>query len=325
MSKKKLCIIIPMYNSEEFIGRTLDSVLTSNLPLSFYNKIVVDDGSTDNSVSIVRAYSEENSNIMLITQKNNGASAARNNGLNSSLADYVWFIDSDDMVEKNLSIIINNLNLYDDVDIFDYQYNWINTNGKHVGVGSSHPTVEHNRIIAGRDAIIQGYTPGSVCGLIINKEFLKAHNLFFKVGITHEDVEITYRMFSLAQKVVFFNDIIYNYYFRNESVTRPTSIEKKIKYYTDEVEIIKNFYELSQSFEESDKQLSNRIKKYADGALFGCVYQMFRNRKRWKRVGINAHIIMKLKEYHYYPLKVPFYSWKKWLMCKVLNCECIIN
>lgn len=323
--KKKLSIIIPMYNAELFIERTIKSITTSNLSAESYDILIVNDGSTDKCVEIVERLKETKPNICLLNQENGGSSVARNTGMDNSEGEYIWFVDADDMVEKDLSIIMDLIIKYTEVDVFDFEYNWVNDKDEIFGRGSSHPSVVHNEIIRGRDAILQGYTPGSVCGLILKSSFLINNHLRFKVGITQQDVELTFRIFSYAPKVMFRHEVIYDYLIRNNSTSKALDAERRTRYECDKVEIIKSFHNLSKCFEYTDKELSNKIRLYADNALFGCVYTLFKNRKTWKPLGISKAVVDRMKQEGYYPLKGVKGSWKKQLACLLLNIEHIVS
>lgn len=322
---KKLCIVIPMYNAEAFIERTIKSITESNLPSDFYEIVIVNDGSTDKSAEVVGRLTKTIPNIILLNQKNRGSSVARNTGLSNTDSDYIWFIDSDDKAEKDLSIIPELINMYPEVDVFDFEYNWVNEKNEIFGHGSSHPSVEHDKIIRGRDAILQGYTAGSVCGLILKLSFLNTNNLRFKEGITQQDVELSFRIFAHASHVMFRYEVIYNYLIRQNSISKAVDAKRKTKYECDKVEIVKSFRQLSSYFEDTDKELSSHIRQYADGALFGCVYNLYRNRKKWRPLGINKAVIFKLKNENMYPMKGPFGTLKKTIASYLLNLEWVIS
>ena len=100
----KFSIIIPVYNVEEYVKKCLDSVFSQSF--NDFEVIVVNDGSTDNSLEIVKDY-----NVKILNQKNKGLSEARNNGLKMATGEYILFLDSDDYICKDL---LKNLN--DSVD-----------------------------------------------------------------------------------------------------------------------------------------------------------------------------------------------------------------
>lgn len=95
--KRKVSIIIPVYNSEQYLSECLESVLKqtySNLEI-----ILVDNGSTDKSFSICKKYEMENSNVLSTFCGEQGAASARNEGIKISSGDYIMFVDSDDYLE----------------------------------------------------------------------------------------------------------------------------------------------------------------------------------------------------------------------------------
>ena len=95
-AEPKISVIIPIYNTAEYLPRCLDSILHNtyqNLEV-----ICIDDGSTDNSLKILEQYAAEDSRIVAVNQENAGVSAARNTGLDRATGDFIAFIDSDDWV-----------------------------------------------------------------------------------------------------------------------------------------------------------------------------------------------------------------------------------
>ena len=111
--KSLVTIIIPCYNREKYIKDAIDSCLRQT-----YNNIeiiVVDDGSQDNSINVIREYK---SKVRLITQKNSGVSVARNSGINAAQGDFLVFLDSDDWISDDLiECHINTFNKWDGLDI----------------------------------------------------------------------------------------------------------------------------------------------------------------------------------------------------------------
>ena len=96
----KFSIIIPIYNSEPFLKRCLDSVMAQTF--EDFQVICIDDGSTDNSFNILTKYQLKDKRIKVISQKNSGQGSARNKGieyiLNNSMSEYIYFLDSDDFI-----------------------------------------------------------------------------------------------------------------------------------------------------------------------------------------------------------------------------------
>ena len=93
----KVSVIIPVYNAQRYLKECLDSVI--NQTLKDIEIICVDDGSTDNSLAILREYAAKDNRIMVLTQSNQYAGVARNNGLAKAAGEYVYFLDADDWME----------------------------------------------------------------------------------------------------------------------------------------------------------------------------------------------------------------------------------
>lgn len=92
-------VIIPVYNMQDYIAETLDSVLKSDYPN--YEIIVMDDGSTDNSIDIIKSYAEKSAKIKFFQQPNGGVSAARNHAIRLSRGEYILPVDADDLISSN--------------------------------------------------------------------------------------------------------------------------------------------------------------------------------------------------------------------------------
>lgn len=111
----KLSIIIPVYNLESYISHCLDTVLNQKVSSDSFEVIAVDDGSTDNSATILDEYSQKFLNLHVYHKSNGGVSSARNLALDNAKGDYIWFVDGDDLVAENVlegiyNDLINNNN-----------------------------------------------------------------------------------------------------------------------------------------------------------------------------------------------------------------------
>ena len=104
--EKKSCflsIIIPVYNSEEYLRECLDSCLNQDLAYDDYEIICINDGSSDGSLSILKEYEKECSNLNVVSlERNRGVSVARNVGIEQAVGEYIWFVDSDDCIAYNV-------------------------------------------------------------------------------------------------------------------------------------------------------------------------------------------------------------------------------
>lgn len=96
-SDYKVSVIVPVYNVEQYLSDCLESICRQTL--KGIEIIVVNDGSTDNSLSIIKSFQQKYSNIKLINKKNGGLSSARNAGIDMAVGEYLFFVDSDDFID----------------------------------------------------------------------------------------------------------------------------------------------------------------------------------------------------------------------------------
>ena len=114
----KISVIIPVYNVEDYLEECIDSVLGQrDVDLEI---LLVDDGSTDSSGAICDEYAEKNHKFKVVHQSNRGVSVARNIGIELAQGDWVWFVDSDDIIIPNF--IIDNIEVMNSSDyiLFDF-------------------------------------------------------------------------------------------------------------------------------------------------------------------------------------------------------------
>lgn len=95
----KISVIIPVYNVAEFLPECLDSIL--NQQLKDIEVICVNDGSSDNSLNVLKNYENSDSRVIVIDKENEGSGVARNAGLAVAKGEYVFFVDGDDSIEEN--------------------------------------------------------------------------------------------------------------------------------------------------------------------------------------------------------------------------------
>lgn len=300
--KYKLSIIIPMYNAEKYIGNCLDSIFGSDLPAEDYEVVVVNDGSKDKGPEIVAEYMKQHPNLSYYSQENQGQSTARNNGIKSAKGEYVWCVDADDMLDKNIASMIDLLSDNRGVDIFAVQLKQVKEDGTFVRIECGQPNVTHNVQLEGREAIISGYNPSSVCALLIKRDFLINKGLFFKVGITHQDVELSYRLFASANHVFFSELCPYIYILHPNSTSQSVNPQKKTKYLSDDIVVMQSFTKLAQSVETTDKQLADVIMNRVRYIHVGMLYNVYLHRKQWTPLGITASVIHNMTSAGFFPI-----------------------
>ena len=210
-----LSIIIPVYNVELFVEKCIRSCETQDINKDEYEIIVVNDGSTDNSLNIVNDLARRFPNIRVFSQSNAGLSAARNKGIQNARGDYIMFVDSDDWIaEKCLGKICSKLKI-EQPDALAI----CAANVKGDGMIERKQAYADVTPMSGYELLKKGVSPCAPFA-IWSAKFFKKYELSFFEGIFHEDSEFTPRAYYLADKVSFVNDIIY-YVFQNpNSITR---------------------------------------------------------------------------------------------------------
>jgi len=319
----KLSIIIPMYNAEKYIADCLDSILKSDLPKGEYEVIIVNDGSKDKGPEIAQDYVSKHENFRYLTQENQGQSVARNYGIKEAQGEYLWFVDSDDKISSG---IIDVIKVLDENNLDSLVTNMIvvDENDKQIAPNTSY-NIQYDTIIKGRDVFFSNVPIGSVCGNFIKKELLLKNNLFFKPGITQQDVELSNRLFAYAKKVMFVKNYTYVYIKHSNSVTMSIDLSKRKKYILNTIDIISSLQILSEELYDVDRELSKHIKEKSNNVLFGFMFNLLKNKKKWKKNGITEEVLMELKKRNLYPIRCKYSSCGKNLLTKIFNIEALLR
>lgn len=223
----KLSIVIPVYNVEKYIAKCLESCLEQNSLQDEYEIIVVNDGTPDNSMSVVEEYSRKYKNIHIINQNNGGLSAARNTGLEHAQGEYIWFVDSDDWIERYSIDSLLSFAIKNQLDILCFGLQLVYEDGR---TEKYHIQYEQDGCIyRGSEFICKVGMPPAAWAAFYRREYLMKNKLRFMTGILHEDQEFTPRAYYLAPKIAFVDKVIYNYYQRTGSIMKSNRSAKKCK------------------------------------------------------------------------------------------------
>ena len=215
----KFSIIIPVYNVEKYIGKCLDSIM--NQTYKDYEVIIVNDGTKDHSMEIVKDY-----DVKVINQKNQGLSAARNRGVKEATGDYILFIDSDDYIEKDLLKELNK-SLKNNPDLVRFQVQEVYDNGK---IMKYEETPFEDKSGEEAFSLITSYhfVENAWCYLY-KTSYYKENNYEFKKGTIHEDFGLIPIVIMKAKIVNAISYIGYNYFQRETGIMGDTNYEKTKK------------------------------------------------------------------------------------------------
>lgn len=212
---KLVSIIVPIYNTSKYLNRCLDSILDqtyTNLEI-----LLINDGSTDNSLQICKYYEEKDKRIKIFDINNSGPSTCRNIGLKHSKGEFISFIDSDDYIEKNF--IEEMLYTYNCThsDIIGCSINVHDVDGKIFDVYNKFSliTYEKERLI---EEYLKNNIAFAVWGKIFTKEILK--NNYFDDYKVNEDRMFMWRLFNQTNSYSVVGKPLYHYMRRsNNSLT----------------------------------------------------------------------------------------------------------
>lgn len=228
----EISIVLPVYNVIDYLDECIKSILRqSNIN---FELIVVDDGSTDGSQILCDKYSESDSRIKVIHQKNVGLSAARNTGLNHAKGKYITFIDSDDFVgEKYIEILYRTIiESHADISMCDYKEVAQDTK---IGDVIFQAQNQIERVYyTGKEAIAEVYK-NPFHGMefvswakMYRMELFKSNEILFPEGKLHEDAFTTYKLFYASNKIAVVNAPLYFYRIRSGSIMTSEFTEKRL-------------------------------------------------------------------------------------------------
>lgn len=223
----RLSIIVPVYNVEKWLLRCLNSLYNQNISEDEFEVIVVNDGSPDNSLQIANDFARTHINVVVVSRENGGLAAARNTGIEAATGKYVWFVDSDDHVERNCIGTLVNHAENNDLDILCF------------GIWLEYPdgrlceykikAESEDRVYKGSDFMANVDMPASACVALYRRDFIEQHQLRFYEGVLHEDQEFTPRAYCLARRISFINLPVYYYYQRGGGIMKSKRNEQRCR------------------------------------------------------------------------------------------------
>lgn len=255
ISQKKISVIIPVYNNAKEIVRCLDSVLAQDY--ENLEVICINDGSTDESLTFLHMYAAKDRRVMVFSQANQGASVARNKGLEAATGEYISFVDADDYIDQGLYRYFAD-NLQEDVEIF--MFNGIANGAYFFTEKNFYHEFQENEVINYKEFYGLFYGNSSVCNKIFKRDFLKRNDLKFLPKNSFEDVDFWFRSLIAAQKVQVSLKAWYYYMFDNDHSTTKSFNENAL-----------SIFETFASMEAAAQKA--QVLEYFDYALFQFQYE----------------------------------------------------
>lgn len=218
-----ISVIIPAYNSSSTITRTINSV--KNQSFQNYEVIIINDGSTDNTLEVINEIITLDPRFKIINQKNGGVSCARNHGIINSNFDFIAFLDSDDEWEKDyLEKIILLINKFPDyIGFGTYYRRKLKYGNSKIKVTSRNEEYEYFTIDSVADRLIKGDLPFFTSSIVIKKHILLEVKMFNEQINCGEDL-LTWIKASTLGKIAVFSKICVDY---NISINKNGKLRRK--------------------------------------------------------------------------------------------------
>ena len=231
-TEKKLSVIVPLFNVEQYAERAAKSIFSQ--AFDGLEVVLVDDGSTDNSLGafeefLMDASNEQNLSVVSIRQKNEGLSSARNAGIRAASGEYVMFLDGDDvLLSGGLNSIYAGLAARK-TDVLMGKYVIMQEKGREIWPEYSFPAA--SSASAARAAIYSEVLDSvwNAWRYVCKRDFLLDNELFFIPGIICEDMEWTPRVLRAANSIAFTDAPFYGYYYNRPGCITRTYVGKRIK------------------------------------------------------------------------------------------------
>lgn len=230
MNNSVISVIVPAYNCVDTLDRCIMSIIAANI--DGLEVLIINDGSKDNTLQVAEALAANWNNVRVISQQNQGVSVARNAGIRHARGKYVAFVDSDDWILAPYSL-------------YGTLYTVAEENNADIVIaGYTTSKASSNLILSDRvynlasdcefEDLIQLKSIGKPYGKLVRREFLVNNDIYFPVGMRHqEDAVFLYKMLTYAKVVVTNSDVSYFYDLPEQGKSYSSSIDDELKGYVE--------------------------------------------------------------------------------------------
>ena len=250
----KVSIIVPVYNTKEYLEKCLDSLI--NQTLKDIEIIVVNDGSTDDSQSIIDKYLKKDKRIKSIIKKNGGLGDARNYGINEASGEYIGFVDSDDYVELTMFEKLYNKAKKENSDIVECNLYWVYPNETRLDTANYY---NYKKDIMYNIRVM-------VCNKIFKRDVISKQNILFPVGIRYEDIVFTYKLLPYVKTISYIDEAFYYYIQRGSSLSNEQN--SKVRDIFEGLDIVREYYKNMNLHKKYEKEIEYLNIKLLLGSSF---------------------------------------------------------
>ena len=235
----KISLIIPVYNSEKYLKKALDSVAQQTF--KDFEVIAVNDGSTDSSLEILKNYEKAFENFTIISQSNKGVGIAKNVGIKAATGNYIAFLDSDDFISCDYLEVLYKLSEENDADISCCNFNFYSDHNVNFPMPFSCKTGIYSSEKALKKLIFDVTIHHFSWGKLYKRSLFLENNIEF-YNMYFEDVATCPKLFYFAKKVVVTNKSMYFYRRHRQSIVSSMN-SAQINDLTVSVGILRNLLE----------------------------------------------------------------------------------
>lgn len=245
----KVSVIVPVYNVERYIKECLESLVIQTL--EDLEILIVNDGSTDNSIEVIKKYIEKYPNKFVYLEKQNGGlSDARNYAIPYAKGEYIAFLDSDDYVEKDIYEKMYEIAIKDNSDMVECDFYWEYPNKRKEDIGiiysGKKEMLEKVRVVAWNK--------------LIKREILEKSKVEFPKGYRYEDVEFTYKLIPYLDKISFLKKPCIHYIQRENSISN--SQNERTKEIFEVLEHVIDYYKENDLYDDYKEELEYVYTRY---------------------------------------------------------------
>lgn len=253
-----LSVVVPVYNSGKFLERCLDSILKQNYP--YIEVLVVDDGSTDNSRSIIEFFLSQDPRVKAIYKQNGGQSSARNAALNIASGDFITFVDSDDSVSIDIYECMYLFDICPDVDIV--QFPCIAKYGTKEEELKYCTSVE----IRGKENLYYSWLlTRQISNYVCNKIFRRIvfKDICFREGMIYEDRYLMADVLQICRSVKIIKEGRYFYYDHPQQTTKKQDDYSNLSKLLADLNIVKHIFYYHSLIDEWIERYNNCLFYYS--------------------------------------------------------------
>lgn len=259
-------VIMPVYNAEKYLDKNL--LFFKELNRDDVELLIINDGSTDNSLKKIQSYAIKN--CVIINQKNYGVSYSRNIGIKKAKGKYITFLDCDDFLSNNIFEILDKY-IKKRYDVIRYGFNFFDgVNYESYKLVDKNKVYKDNEIFKLKQEAMSTFKYNAVWNQFINRDLLLKNEIYFNENHKYaEDLEFNINLFSKCKSMCILSVCLYNYYINNFGITKSVKYNDVVKCTKDAIDVYTNNVKIAFSNDflnneiilHSINEIANNVKK----------------------------------------------------------------